>query len=98
MSYSQKTVPILIIALMITTSILSSSYTSADDSQVILSVDNEHLDVLIGNNVSFTFLLILKTGVAAPIFHVPFEKLRFTKLGMFFRSTINRGSGLPPRI
>ena len=57
MSYSQKTVPILIIALMIATSIFSSSYTSADDSEVILSVDNEHLDVLIGNSASFTFLL-----------------------------------------
>lgn len=57
MSYSQKTVPILIISLMIATSIFSSSYTSADDSQVILSVDNEHLDVLIGNSASFTFLL-----------------------------------------
>ena len=57
MSYSQKTVPMLIISLMITTTIFSSSYTSADDSQVILSVDNEHLNVLVGNSASFTFLL-----------------------------------------
>ena len=47
-------------------------------------------------DLSFSLFLILATGVAAPIFHVPFEKLRFIKLGIFFRSTSNRGSALPP--
>ena len=57
MSYSKKAVPILIISLLIGTTILSSNYSSAADSEVILSVDNEHLDVLIGNSASFTLTL-----------------------------------------
>lgn len=57
MSYSKKAVPILIISLLIGTTIFSSNYSSAADSEVILSVDSEHLDVLIGNSASFTLTL-----------------------------------------
>ena len=57
MSYSKKTVPILIISLLIGSAVFSSNYSSADDSQVILSVDSEHLDVLVGNTATFSFLL-----------------------------------------
>ena len=57
MPTSKRTAPILLISLLIATTLFSSNFTSADDSQVVLSVDNEHMDVLLGISTSFSFLL-----------------------------------------
>ena len=57
MSYYKRAAPIFLIALLITTTLFSSNFTSADASQVVLSVDSEHRDVLIGTSTSFSFLL-----------------------------------------